>query len=793
MKNNLILLISLFSIQILFSQQNNSSVTVSVTDIKGNKIKSIDININHQKLVKQTNEDGVYVIGGLPSGSVSLVFSKEGYREFSKNINLKESESKKISVVLYKKDEIEEVEIQKYGTFSGIETLTRLPIKIQEMPQAISVISEETIKEQGGMSVASVVQNVPGISLFSSYGGVRESMTIRGYRGTPTLKNGIQIDSDFRTASILTDMQGVESIQVIRGATSLTQGIGDGLGSPGGVINIVTKTPKFIDQTVVDFRTGSWGLIRPTLDFQKKLDNKNIAAVRFNAAYELDGAYKKDVDKDRIYFNPSFEIRLDPNTRFLFEMDYFKANTTPDYGTVNLASDDIYALYEMPKDKFMGFSSDNVENETFNYGVRAIRKLTEKLSLNASYFSSQYNVDSQNATFSKVAGGSYSMRRRNLVRSEREDQNTVFQLDIMGKEIQTWKIKHSFQVGFDYKTTRLKTTNYNSFNGIDVIDVLAPTINNELPGGYVFNVNKVEKTHNYSYGIVARDVIEFNKYLRILLGTRYNSQESKMNDLDPIIEDSAWDPFFGIMVNLTKNINLYGSYTTTSSLRSAHNKDKNGKDMGPSVSKQCEVGFKSSWLNNSLVLITTYFDIRNSDLQYGISFSPGAPVAYYIFAGDLKRKGVEVEVTGKITPQLKTMLGYSYLDARYENSPAYVDGSRPMNTPQNTFNAWVQYKFDSGILKNLSIGSGVYYVGDRPVNDWGIVSDNHGSVPGLKPFSMPSFTTVNLQLGYEYRSIQAKVFLNNIFDELGYNSYYRAGYINQIDPRNFGMQISYLF
>lgn len=66
-------------------------------------------------------------------------------------------------------------------------------------------------------------------------------MSIRGYRGVPVLKNGVLLDSDFRTAGMMTDMQGVESIQVIKGSAAVTQGIGDGLGAAGGVINVVTK------------------------------------------------------------------------------------------------------------------------------------------------------------------------------------------------------------------------------------------------------------------------------------------------------------------------------------------------------------------------------------------------------------------------------------------------------------------------------------------------------------------------------------------------------------------------
>ena len=38
-----------------------------------------------------------------------------------------------------------------------------------------------------------------------------------------------------------------------------------------------------------------------------------------------------------------------------------------------------------------------------------------------------------------------------------------------------------------------------------------------------------------------------------------------------------------------------------------------------------------------------------------------------------------------------------------------------MNTPKHTANGWIQYRFDKGVLKRLSAGIGVYFVGKRPV------------------------------------------------------------------------------
>ncbi len=119
-----------------------------------------------------------------------------------------------------------------------------------------------------------------------------------------------------------------------------------------------------------------------------------------------------------------------------------------------------------------------------------------------------------------------------------------------------------------------------------------------------------------------------------------------------------------------------------------------------------------------------------------------------------------------------------------------------MNAPRNTANAWVQYKFQNtnSFIDGLSISSGVYYVGSRPVNDRNTTKDAHGNVMnGNAPFLMPEYTTLNAQVGYSLKRFDFRLFFNNITNEIGYNSYYRGGYINQIDPFNMAGQVVFNF
>ena len=695
---------------------------------------------------------------------------------------------------------VEEVELfgERNKVQEGLEVITRLPLKTRDQIQSISVVSAKVIEELGGLTVTDVAKNIPGVTQFGSYGGTKESMSIRGYRGVPVLKNGVQMDSDFRTGSMLTDMQGVESIQVIKGSAAVTQGIGNGLGDAGGLINIVTKTPRFFNQTNVGFRYGSWDFYRPTVDFQRVLDSQGKVAVRFNGAYQNSNSFRKYVNTDRIYVNPSISYRPDDKTEIIVEMDYMNNNVTPDRGTVNLADGDTEALYRMPKDKFLGFATDNAHTETFNFATSVNRKLTDKLKLRAAFISSSYESETIGVALAKPKDKGWEYRNRTLTKSGREDLNKVFQFDFIGADVMTGPLKHTFQVGFDWKESNVTTTSYIAKN-VDQINVLE-NINNFLPAGIdgenftLAAANPIVNTKTPTYGLMAQDVITINKYIKAHLGIRY----SRINGSTEETDIDAWNPSLGLMISPIENMNVFGSYTSTTSLRSAKNPLVEGGVVGASNTKQFEAGVKSDWLNQKLRFNVTLFDIKTDNLSYSVLNDQGNATGFFGLAGELRRKGVEVELIGRILPNLQVMTGYAYLDAQYQNSPAYVDGSAPMNSPHHTANGWLNYKFNTGVLNGLDFGAGIYYVGERPVDEFTqktIITGHANSVtPGMKPFDMPAYTTVDAQAGYTFTNgLGLRAFVNNIFDAIGYSSYFRGGYIDQIQPTNFSAQINYKF
>ncbi|MDH6211963.1 iron complex outermembrane receptor protein [Chryseobacterium sp. BIGb0186] len=733
----------------------------------------------------------------------------------------------KANDTIRKETTIEEVELfgEKKKQPQGLDAITRLPLKTRDQIQSISVVSHKVIEQLGGLTVTDVAKNVPGVTLFSSYGGANESMSIRGYRGVPVLKNGVQMDSDFRTAGMITDMQGVESIQVIKGSAAISQGVGNGLGSAGGVINVVTKRPQFINQTNVGFRYGSWDFYRPTVDFQRVLDSQGKVAVRFNGAYQNNNSFRTHVGAERIYINPSITYRPDDKTEINVEMDYLNDNRTPDRGTINTATGDIEALYHMPKGKFLGYTSDYNKTETFNFATTAVRKLNDKFKVRAAFINSNNNGDNEASSISLPTGGTnYNIRQRVIGKSESEDINRVLQFDFIGQDVKTGFINHTFQVGFDWRETETSAVTYNAYknsiapqnlitaratkigginypaNPLDTFDVVNGSIPNTLPVNVVYeNLGRSNSVLTPSIGAMAQDVMSFGKYIKAHLGIRY----SRLNGSANRIVDT-WNPSLGVIVSPFENVNVFGSYTTTTSLRSVNNILQGGGNVGASQTKQWEAGIKSDWFNERLRFNVTLFDINTNNLSFQILNQAYQPVRddnnniLYGLAGNLRRKGVEVELIGRILPNLQIMSGWAYLDAQYQDSPAYINGSAPMNAPKHTANGWLNYKFNQGVLDGLDVGAGIYFVGKRPVDEWTQKTFTAGHLnsveAGTKPFDMPEYTTVDAQVGYQLKNgLGLRLFFNNIFDSVGYSSYFRGGYIDQIQPRNFSAQINYKF
>lgn len=774
--------------------QETTLVTGTITDMGNQPIPFASIYLPELKKGTAADEDGKYRIENVPYGRWQLTASAVGYKSLSVTIETNATSLSNIKFQLVHDNELEQVEV--FGNRNDhpdkIESLTRLPLKPYEQIQSISVLSSKLIEDQGALTISEATKNVPGVYTFATYGNKRESMSSRGFRGIPILKNGVRVNSDFRGVGILTDMQGVDNIQVLKGTASITQGVATDLGSPGGVINIVTKTPKFTQGGSVSLRSGSYGEIRPTFDVFGPLNREKTIAFRLNGALERAGNYRALVDKESFYFNPSFAWSIDDKTKLILELDHYYDSRTPDLGTINLDENDVNAIYDLPHSKFLGFKNDRSITQNTTYAVRMERELSDKLTLRGAFYNSSLNLNDKGAglgvAIKENEVAKYNIRQRKYATSTRSDNNSVLQFDLIGNNVYTGSIKHTFQIGFDYSSNNFSTTSQ-SAGVVDTINVFQ-NIKHVLPNVSLgATVNGGGKTH--SIGFVGQDVISWNTWLKTFLGARFSSTET-IAEVENT-QSTAFNPLGGIVISPIRNINIFASYTNSSYPRTAARLGQNGEELGNERYDQFETGLKTSWLNDRLRFNLTLYKINNKDINLPVYDDTWTNILYYAKGGNDQRQGIEVELTGRPLENLEVIAGYAYIDAQYKDHTSYVYGSAPLNTPKHTFNAYANYSFRS-FLPHLSVGAGVYFTGERPINDWSSGPVTHeGIVPNQKPFDVDAYTLVNFQAEYRFDQNWSLQFLvNNVFDKIGYNAY-RTSYINQTDPRSFAGVVRYNF
>ncbi|HPZ25792.1 MAG TPA: TonB-dependent receptor plug domain-containing protein, partial [Kaistella sp.] len=160
--------------------------------------------------------------------------------------------------------------------------------------------------------------------LTSSRGGSQDSFGGRGFTfGNENIfKNGARVNS-----GIFPEVSSLERVEVLKGANAMLYGNV----APGGIINLITKKPRFNFGGSVALNGGSWNTYKPTVDIFGPLSKK--VAFRINGTYEYADSFRDVVNSQKQYFNPSFAFNIGENTQVIVEGDYLKQQFTPDFGT----------------------------------------------------------------------------------------------------------------------------------------------------------------------------------------------------------------------------------------------------------------------------------------------------------------------------------------------------------------------------------------------------------------------------------------------------------------------------
>jgi iron complex outermembrane receptor protein len=706
-------------------------------------------------------------------------------------------------------------------------TVGKMPVAPLDLPQSAITVERQVLEQQQVLRLSDAVVNTPGLYVMGSTGGTQEELASRGfaYTSNNTFKNGVRYNN-----GIFPEASSLEKLEVLKGSAAILYGNV----AAGGVLNLVTKKPRFERGGAVGLRVGSFGFVKPTFDVYGAVGTSDKVAFRLNGTYERGDSYRDEVNGNRVYVNPSLLFQLTPKTSLVLEGDYLRDRRTPDFGIGAIN----YQIIDS-RSRFLNvpgaLNSTNQTSATATLTSRLNDTWTVRAIGGFQRYDNELKSGARPTNIVGTAGATYGNWTRTLQRTETTQNYFLAEIDLTG-QFRTGAIGHTLLVGADadqYQGSALTYTNpasptsdkvavstYDVINVLDRSRVLTqPALRLNGFDDLVFNT--LTKDNTRRAGFYAQDLISLGEKVKVLAGLRWSYQEtpsdvytyssvtSRANNTAGNYRenrryDNAFSPRLGVVYQPIKTSAIFASYSNSFSPNTGI--DLNSAALPPSLIDQYEVGIKNDLFKGALSANVTLYRIVNSNqaqtiLPVGPLFMPITPAGAQELAGQVTSKGVEVDVQTKPYLGWSVLAGYSYNHTAYTGSNIYADGSRLRYNPAHTANASVFYNFssvaESGFLRGLSLGTTGYYVGDRLAGRNNRLLNPATGLPWttatpetFQLIALPNYFQLDANIGYTYQRFTLRAKAGNLLGKLSYNVH-DDNSVNPIAPRNYSTTLSF--
>ena len=700
----------------------------------------------------------------------------------------------------------------------------KLPVAPLDLPQASLTVERAVLEQQQVLRLSDALVNTPGVYVMGTTGGAQEEIASRGfaYTSNNTFKNGVRFNN-----AILPEASSLERLEVLKGSAAILYGNV----AAGGVLNLVTKKPRFERGGSVGLRAGSFGLVKPTFDVYGAVGQSEKVAYRLNGTYERAGSYRDGVRGNRFYVNPSVLFNLSPNTTLLVEGDFLRDRRTPDYGIGAID----YVIQDS-RTRFLNTPDALTATQQTSATTTLSTRLGEHWQLKALGGFQRYENELKsaarptainNGTLAAVGKpgqpgyapahakpGLYGNWGRSLQRTETAENYYLAELDLTG-QFRTGRVAHVLLLGADADQYHTNTLAYRTqaFDSVNILDFSRKLGTPKAAATGYEALGYATRTlgHTRRAGFYAQDLISLLPRVKLLAGLRWSYQETPSDVYTypatggpaTVAEnrryDKAFSPRVGLVYQPRPTTAVFASYANSFSPNTGS--DVTGAALPPSLIGQYEAGIKNDLLDGALSANVTLYRIVNSNqaqpvLTSSPGYNPNFPSAQEL-AGQVTSRGLEVDLRTQPYRGWSALAGYSYNHTAYTRSSLYADGSRLRYNPAHTANLSVFYTFGGALgerLRGLALGATGYYVGNRLAGRNPRLVDPVTGAAGYQDafrlIALPNYLLLDANLAYTYQRCTLRAKLGNVLNKLSYNVH-DDNSVNPIAPRNYSAALSY--
>ncbi len=670
--------------------------------------------------------------------------------------------------------------------------------ELRDIPQSVTVVTEKLIVDRNIDTVREALHSTAGVTFLAAEGG-EEDIRLRGFSLAAT--GDIFLDGMRDAAFYDRDTFNYDRIDVLRGSASMLFG----RGSTGGAVNQVSKVPRLVDEKNVTLTLGNHEYRRVVADLNQRVGE--------SSAFRVAGMYTKadnngagsSIDKNG--FAAAFRTGIGERNEFMASVYHLDNDNGMNYGLpwIKPHASDTSAtstiISGLDPSNYYGMASDYNAGQADIGTLSHIFRLNPTTEIKTQVRKGDYKRDQHAGTVRFAGVGTTATTNRAAVDLSNFGPSTVFtrgtnlkiqdletvqaQSDLSSK-FAAFGMKHSLLAGVDYG--RDKRSVYGALSVAQ--GGLATTKPTTLAGtpndGALTNEigRPLRVTNDFvaeAFGAYAQDMVEFAPMWKALAGIRYDRMDGRYNAyavpnnaVTPVTtttyRQKISEPSYraALLFQPTDRHSFHFSYGTSfNTSGDTYSYNSQSANTPPESSANYELGAK---LDSEDKRFTARLALFHSTKLHERNTDPDTAATRLLLSGKRHTAGVEVDLSGRITPSWEVYVSYMWMPiARVDEAASTATtvgnrvGDRPGLSPKHSGTVWSTYQINS----KIRVGGGLNFRSSQAPAD---VTAPAWEAPGFVTADVMAEYTINDQY-------KVKANVNNVTNKLYADGLYRGHYI----------------
>jgi len=573
------------------------------------------------------------------------------------------------------------------------------PAELRRIPQSVHVLSNRMLREQLPVTLSDVVRNTGGVSAARSSVETFRSFKLRGFNVGEAVVDGMR-----NTGSLNIQAEGmanIDRVEILRGPG----GAVFGQGSPGGVVNIVTKKPEAFNRQEFSLRVGNYAHVQSQLDLTGPLGEAGKVRYRLIGSYGQRDSHIDFVSPQGWQVAPSLEVDLASDLTLRYQLDWrenevLRYISHPFVGTVTQTGPLSHPRSLFTGEPGQGMTKSSGQQHTVVLERGSVDAGRDRLFVRRNV--SDYDQPSVAPVAVQEDGRTLTRRFNQFIESDDETVlgGTSFRRLTLGEMV------HTVSAGFD-----LARWTYDSEflrGGMVPLDLGNPVYGAQPTG--IFQLAHSQDRFTQA-GFHLQNAMALHPDVVILVGGRVDRLTMQTGDLpqegDPNETSvTEFSPRAGISWEVHPGVVPFASFSRSFLAGPAFGfvRSRDRAPFPPQGGEQWEAGVRFDVRDRLLITLAGY-QLERTNVPTADPTDP----AFSVLTGLQRSRGVEILGSYEPSESVSIFSSYAYTDARVVEDTNIPTGTRLDNVPYHSGRIWTRLGLVSGPERSAGVNLGATY------------------------------------------------------------------------------------